>query len=55
MNKRQARLFAIGSTIVASVAFLGLTLDSHRQFGRLTNADKITPPSHARQGCMAQE
>lgn len=43
MNKRQARLFAIGSTIVASLAFLGLTLDSHRQFGRLTNADKITP------------
>ena len=43
MNKRQARLFAIGSTIVATVAFLGLTFDSHRQFGRLTNADKITP------------
>ena len=42
MNKRQARLFAIGSTILASVAFLGLTLDSHRQFGKLTNADKIT-------------
>ena len=43
MNKRQARLFAIGSTIVATVAFLGLTLDSHRQFPRLTNSDKITP------------
>ena len=43
MNKRQARLFAIGSTIVATLAFLGLTIDSHRQFGRLTNADKITP------------
>lgn len=43
MNKRQARLFAIGSTVVASLAFLGLTLDSHRQFGTLTNADKITP------------
>ena len=43
MNKRQARLFAIGSTIVATLAFLGLTLDSHRQFDRLTNADKITP------------
>lgn len=42
MNKRQARLFAIGSTVVATIAFLGLTLDSHRQFGRLTNADKIT-------------
>lgn len=43
MNKRQARLFAIGSTIIATVAFLGLTLDSHRRFGKLTNADKITP------------
>jgi nitric oxide reductase subunit C len=43
MNKRQARWFAIGSTVLATVAFLGLTLDSHRQFGKLTNADKITP------------
>lgn len=42
MNKRQARLFAIGSTILATVAFIGLTIDSHRQFGKLTNADKIT-------------
>lgn len=42
MNKRQARLFAIGSTIIASVAFIGLTIDGHRQFGKLTNADKIT-------------
>ena len=42
MNKRQARHFAIGSTVVATIAFLALTLDSHRQFGRLTNADKIT-------------
>lgn len=42
MNKRQARLFAIASTAVASVAFFGLTLDSHRQFGRLTNASAIT-------------
>lgn len=43
MNKRQARLFALGSTLLATVAFIGLTLDSHRQFGKLTNADKITP------------
>lgn len=42
MNKKQARLFAIGSTVVASLVFLGLTLDSHRQFAELTNADKIT-------------
>lgn len=43
MNKRQARHFAIGSTVLATVAFIGLTIDSHRQFGKLTNADKITP------------
>jgi nitric oxide reductase subunit C len=43
MNKRQARLFAIGSTLVAALAFLGLTIDSHRQFRKLTNAQNITP------------
>src|SRR5688500_7309571 len=43
MNKRQARHFAIGSTVVAAVIFIGLTIDSHRQFGKLTYADKITP------------
>lgn len=42
MNKKQARMFAIGSTLVATIAFIGLTIDSHRQFGKLTNADKIT-------------
>ena len=43
MNNRQARIFAIGSTLVASVVFLGLTVDSHRQFPELTNAENITP------------
>lgn len=43
MNKRQARLFAFGSTAVAALAFLGLTIDSHRQFPKLTNAQNITP------------
>lgn len=43
MNNRQARIFAWGSTIVAAVVFLGLTLDSHRQFPELTNAESITP------------
>lgn len=42
MNKKQARLFAIGSTLIATVAFIGLTIDSHRQFDKLTNGDKIT-------------
>ena len=43
MNKKQTRLFAIGSTALATLVFLALTIDSHRQFGKLTNADKITP------------
>ncbi len=43
MNKRQTRSFAIISTGVAALAFLGLTLDSHRQFPELTNAASITP------------
>ena len=43
MNKRQARLFALGSTLVAALAFVGLTIDSHRQFPKLTNAAAITP------------
>lgn len=43
MNKRQARYFAIGSTLVATLVFLGLTIDSHRQFPKLTNAQNITP------------
>lgn len=43
MNKRQTRSFAIISTAIAAAAFLGLTLDSHRQFPELTNAASITP------------
>lgn len=43
MNKRQARYFAIGSTLLATLIFLGLTIDSHRQFPKLTNAQNITP------------
>lgn len=42
MNKRQTRLFAIGSTALAALAFVGLTVDSHRQFDRLTNAQNLT-------------
>ncbi len=43
MNKRQARLFAIVSTGLATLAFLGLTLHSHTRFDELTNAENITP------------
>ncbi len=43
MNKRQSRVFAIACTGIAALIFLVLTIDSHRQFGELTNADQITP------------
>ncbi|MEO7073392.1 MAG: cytochrome c [Rhodanobacter sp.] len=43
MNKRQTRLFAIGGSALAALLFLGMTLDSHRQFPKLTNAQNITP------------
>ena len=43
MNTRQARIFAIASTGIAAVIFLIMTIDSHRQFPELTNAETITP------------
>ena len=43
MTNRQARHFAIASTAIAALVFLILTVDSHRQFPQLTNAENITP------------
>ncbi|MDI1260689.1 c-type cytochrome [Aquabacterium sp.] len=43
MNKRQARLFAIGATVISAAVFIGMTIDSHRQFATLTHSDQITP------------
>ena len=43
MNKKQTRLFAIGSSLLAALVFIGMTIDSHRQFGKLTHAENITP------------
>jgi nitric oxide reductase subunit C len=43
MNRKQTRLFAIASTAIAALVFLALTVDSHRQFPKLTNAENITP------------
>ena len=43
MTNRQARIFAIGSTAVAILAFLVMTIDSHRQFPELTHSQNITP------------
>ncbi len=43
MTKRHTRLFFIIGTLLFSAIFVGLTIDSHRQFGKLTNAENITP------------
>jgi nitric oxide reductase subunit C len=43
MTRKGGRLFALWCTGLATVVFLGLTVDSHQQFGRLTNAQNITP------------
>ena len=43
MNKRQARAFAIASTGIAAVIFLGMTLHSHSRFDELTNEENNTP------------
>jgi len=43
VTKRQTRLFFIVGTLLFTVIFIGMTIDSHRQFPELTNAHLITP------------
>jgi len=43
MNKRQTRAFAAIATAISVVVFLGMTVDSHRQFPALTHTENITP------------
>lgn len=43
MTKRQARVFAVGSTLLFTVIFIALTIDSHARFGELTHEENITP------------
>lgn len=43
MTRQQARLFAIVTTALVTLAFLLLTVDSHRQFPALTREDQLTP------------
>ncbi len=43
MTKRHTRLFFFVGTLLFAFIFILLTIDSHRQFGELTNADAITP------------
>lgn len=42
MTKRQTRLFFLVGTGLFTLIFIALTVDSHRQFDTLTNADAIT-------------
>jgi nitric oxide reductase subunit C len=42
MNKRQSRMFALASSGLAAVVFLGLTIHSHTRFDELTNAENLT-------------
>lgn len=49
MNNRQARNFAIAGTGIATLVFLILTVDSHRQFPELTQSQNITPAVSAGQ------
>jgi nitric oxide reductase subunit C len=41
MTKRAARLFFFVSTLLSGVIFIALTIDSHRQFPKLTNAAEL--------------
>jgi nitric oxide reductase subunit C len=43
MTKRQTRIFFVGGTTLFSLIFVALTIDSHRQFGRLTHEEALTP------------
>lgn len=42
MTKRETWLFAVGGTAIATIVFLALTVDSHRQFPELTNSDQLS-------------
>lgn len=42
MTKRHTRLFFIGGTLLFTIIFIWLTIDSHARFGELTNAENIT-------------
>ena len=58
MSKRAARLFFLISTLVSALIFTILTIDSHRQFPRLTNAVRerksLSPQRNRRKQTHAQ-
>ncbi len=42
MTRRQTRLFFVAGTTIFTIVFIALTIDSHRQFGRLTHEENLT-------------
>lgn len=43
MTKRQTRAFFYAGTGLFALVFIALTVDSHRQFAKLTHSENITP------------
>jgi len=42
MTRRQTRMFFVVGTTLSAILFIALTIDSHRQFGRLTHEENLT-------------
>ena len=42
MTKQHTRLFFVGGVVVFTLIFIGMTIDSHRQFAALTHTDTLT-------------
>jgi len=43
LSRSQARIFFLGGTILASAAFVGLTIDSFMRLPEITNAERMSP------------
>lgn len=43
LSRSQARVFFLGCTVLASLAFVGLVADSFRRLPKITNSDQLTP------------
>ena len=55
MTKRQGRLFFIVCTALFSTVFIALTIDSHRQFGKLDQCGQDYARRHRGQARLASE
>ena len=55
MTKRQTRLFFVAGTTLFAIVFLLLTIDSHRQFGRLTHEETAHAGGGGRETSVASQ